>query len=61
MGTMHQVSIRNMDEQYQDFLEMQKERTPSLDMNTVAVVAGDGLSNVFKSLGVTALFPADKR
>jgi len=57
MGTMHQVSIRNMDEQYQDFLEMQKERTPSTDMNTVAVVAGDGLGSVFKSLGVAAIVP----
>jgi uncharacterized protein len=57
MGTMHQVSIRNMDEQYQDFLEMQKERTPSLDINTVAVVAGDGMSNVFKSLGVAVIVP----
>ena len=57
MGTIHQVSIRNMDEQYQDFLEMQKERTPSVEMNIVAVVAGDGLSNVFKSLGVASIVP----
>jgi DAK2 domain fusion protein YloV len=56
-GTMHQVSIRNMDEQYQDFLAMQKEKTPSVSMNTVAVVAGEGLSNVFKSLGVAAIVP----
>jgi DAK2 domain fusion protein YloV len=55
MGTIHQVSIRNMDEQYQDFLEMQKERAPSLDMDIVAVVSGDGLSNVFKSLGATEI------
>ena len=57
MGTMHQVSIRNMDEQYQDFLEMQKERAPTVDMDTVAVVSGDGLSNVFKSLGATVIVP----
>jgi DAK2 domain fusion protein YloV len=57
MGTIHQVSIRNMDEQYQDFLEMQKERAPTIDMDTVAVVSGDGLSNVFKSLGATAIVP----
>ncbi len=55
LGTMHQVSIRNMDEQYQDFLEMQKERAPSLDMDIVAVVSGDGLSNVFKSLGAAEI------
>jgi uncharacterized protein len=57
LGTMHQVSIRNMDEQYQDFLQMQKERTPSVDMNTVAVVSGDGLGSVFKSLGVAVIVP----
>ncbi|MBI4267574.1 MAG: DAK2 domain-containing protein, partial [Chloroflexi bacterium] len=54
-GTMHQVSIRNMDEQYQDFLEMQKERAPAVDIATVAVVSGDGLADVFTSLGVAAI------
>jgi len=57
LGTMHQVSIRNMDEQYQDFLEMQKERTPEVDIATVAVVSGDGLADVFTSLGTTAIIP----
>lgn len=57
LGTMHQVSIRNMDEQHQDFLEMQKERMPAVDVATVAVVAGEGLAEVFTSLGVTAIVP----
>ncbi len=57
LGTMHQVSIRNMDEQHQDYLEMQKERAPAVDIATVAVVAGDGLADVFTSLGVTAIVP----
>jgi DAK2 domain fusion protein YloV len=57
LGTMHQVSIRNMDEQHQDFLEMQKERMPAVDVATVAVVAGNGLAEVFTSLGVTAIVP----
>jgi len=56
-GTLHQISIRNMDEQYQDFIEMQKERGPTVEMNTVAVVFGEGLVNVFKSLGVSAIVP----
>jgi len=55
LGTMHQVSIRNMDEQRLDFLEMQKERMPAVDIATIAVVSGDGLSDVFRSLGVTAI------
>ncbi len=57
LGTMHQVSIRNMDEQHQDFLEMQKERAPSVDTATIAVVSGDGLADVFTSLGATAIVP----
>jgi len=57
LGTMHQVSVRNMDEQHQGFLEMQKERAPAVDIATIAVVSGDGLSNVFKSLGATAVVP----
>ena len=57
LGTMHQVSIRNMDEQHQDFLEMQKERMPAVDIATVVVVSGDGLADVFTSLGVTAIVP----
>jgi DAK2 domain fusion protein YloV len=57
LGTLHQINIRNMDEQYQDFLEMQRERMPAVDTAIVAVVAGEGLSNVFTSLGATAIVP----
>lgn len=52
LGTLHKVSMRNMDEQLQDFMEMQKERMPSVDMSIIAVVAGEGLAEVFSSLGV---------
>jgi hypothetical protein len=59
LGTTHQVSIRNMDEQHQDYVEMQRERLPAvaIDVATVAVVSGDGLAEVFKSLGATAIVP----
>ena len=57
MGTMHGVSIRNMDEQHQDFLEMQKQRAPATGVAIVAVVPGERLSEVFSSLGVTAVVP----
>ena len=57
LGTLHQVAVRNMDEQHQDFLEMQKERVPEVDIATVAVVSGDGLADVFTSLGATAIVP----
>ncbi|MDP2729821.1 MAG: DAK2 domain-containing protein [Dehalococcoidales bacterium] len=55
LGTMHQVTIRNMDEQHQDFLEMQKQRAPAVDVATVAVASGDGLAEVFSSLGTTTI------
>ena len=55
LGTIHQVSIRNMDEQHRDFVAAQKERTTATDVATIAVVAGEGLEEVFTSLGVTAI------
>jgi DAK2 domain fusion protein YloV len=55
LGTLHQVSIRNMDEQHQDFLEMQKERMPTTDTSVIAVACGDGLKDVFGSLGAAAV------
>lgn len=55
LGTVHQVSIRNMDEQKRDFVAAQKEKSMATDIATVAVVAGDGLTEVFTSLGVTSI------
>jgi hypothetical protein len=55
LGTIHQVSIRNMDEQHRDFVAAQKERTTATDVATIAIVAGEGLEEVFTSLGVTAI------
>ena len=55
LGTVHNVSIRNMDEQHQDFLEMQKTRTPVSGIGILAVTAGDGLAEVFSSLGVAGI------
>jgi len=57
MGTIHQVSIRNMDEQKRDFVASQKEKTMATDIATVAVVAGEGLTEVFSSLGVARIIP----
>jgi DAK2 domain fusion protein YloV len=56
-GTLHEINIRNMDEQYRDFLEMQKERMPAVEVAIVAVVVGEGLANVFTSLGATLIVP----
>jgi DAK2 domain fusion protein YloV len=57
LGTMHQVSIRNMDEQHQDFLDLQKDRMPTTDTAVIAVASGDGLNDVFGSLGAAAVVP----
>ncbi len=55
LGTVHSVNMRNMDEQHQDFLEMQKARAPVAGVEIVAVAAGEGLSDVFSSLGVASV------
>jgi uncharacterized protein len=55
LGTLHQVSIRNMDEQHEDFLEMQRQKMPASDIAVVAVVPGDGLRDVFNSLGAVVV------
>jgi len=57
LGTVHQVSIRNMDEQHQDYLEMQKDRMPTTDTAVIVVAAGEGISDVFVSLGAAAIVP----
>ncbi len=57
LGTLHEINIRNMDEQYRDFIEMQKERMPAVEVAIVAVVVGEGLANVFTSLGATFIVP----
>mgnify|MGYP000112013936 CR=1 FL=1 len=54
-GTLHQIKIENMDEQHADFVEMQKQKMPVGDIGIVAVVPGDGLAEVFTSLGVNAV------
>lgn len=57
LGTLHYIQIQNMDDQHEDFVEMQQEKKPSVQIAVVAVVAGDGMSEVFKSLGTTAIVP----
>jgi DAK2 domain fusion protein YloV len=55
LGTVHSVSMRNMDEQHQDFLEMQRVRAPVAGAEILVVAAGDGLAEVFTSLGVAGV------
>jgi len=60
-GTLRDVVVENMQEQYQQFLIEQGQRQvtaqPLSDIATVAVVHGEGLRRVFESLGVGAIVP----
>jgi len=65
-GTLRDVVIENMQEQYQQFLAKQGPRppvatTPSAqplsDIAIVVVVNGEGLGRVFESLGAAAIVP----
>ena len=57
LGTLHQLQVQNMDDQHVGFVEMQKERLPRLDLSVVAVAAGSGMREVFRSLGAAAIVP----
>lgn len=56
-GVLFDIDIRNMDEQHQDFLLMNRGETVNLPIAVIAVVNGDGMVNVFADLGVTAIIP----
>ena len=56
LGTLHHIQIQNMDDQHEGFMEMQKEKMPTTtDIAVIAVVSGDGLKEVFRSLGAKAV------
>ena len=57
LGKLHDIIINNMDDQYAQFIEMQKERMPQVDIAMVAVASGDGFFRVFNSLGNVILVP----
>jgi DAK2 domain fusion protein YloV len=53
LGKLHKLKIENMDDMHVGFIEMQKDRLPTMEMAMVAVAAGDGLKDLLISLGVT--------
>lgn len=54
-GSLHEIQVKNMDEQYQEFLEKRRALAPTVPIAIVAVVSGEGLCQVFRSLGVSAI------
>ncbi len=57
LGVLHQIKVQNMDDQHEDFLELKKVGTPAAEIAIVAVVSGDGLAQVFRSLGAATIVP----
>ena len=57
LGILHQIKIQNMDDQHQEYAEMVKAQAPPAEIATVVVVSGDGLGQVFRSLGASVIVP----
>jgi DAK2 domain fusion protein YloV len=57
LGTLHQIKVQNMDDQHKEFMEMTKAQAPAVEIATIAVVSGDGLAEVFRSLGAASIVP----
>ena len=62
LGTLTQISVENLQEQYQEFIRRGQARPPLLaeelgDTAIVVVAPGEGLARVFESLGVGAVVP----
>jgi DAK2 domain fusion protein YloV len=57
LGTLHQIKVQNMDDQHKEFMEMTKAQAPVVEIATIAVVSGDGLAEVFRSLGAASIVP----
>ena len=55
LGTLHDLKIENMDDQHQEFVQMRRAPTPEADIAVVAVAAGTGLEEVFRSLGTATV------
>jgi len=57
LGKLHEIIINNMDDQYAEFIKMQKERMPSVDIAMVTVATGDGFFELLNSLGNIIIVP----
>ena len=57
LGKLHEITINNMDDQYAQFIKMQKERMPSVDTAVVTVATGDGFYKLLHSLGDIIIVP----
>jgi len=52
-GTLHQVSVRNMDEQQKEFLARRRREYPDESVDIIAAVPATPIGDVFESLGAS--------
>jgi hypothetical protein len=57
LGKLHDITINNMDDQYAEFIKMQRERMPQVDIAIVTVASGDGFFKLLNSLGNIIIVP----
>ncbi|MDH4299369.1 MAG: DAK2 domain-containing protein, partial [Dehalococcoidia bacterium] len=60
LGRLHDITINNMDDQYAEFIKMQRERMPQVDVAMVTVATGQGFFELFNSLGSIIIVPGGK-
>ncbi|TET43186.1 MAG: DAK2 domain-containing protein [Dehalococcoidia bacterium] len=57
LGKLHEITINNMDDQYAEFIKMQRERMPQVDIAMVTVATGAGFFELLNSLGDIIIVP----
>ena len=57
VGRLHDITINNMHDQYAEFIKMQRERMPQVDIAVVTVATGDGFFELLNSLGNIIVVP----
>jgi DAK2 domain fusion protein YloV len=57
LGRLHEITINNMDDQYAEFIKMQRERMPQVDVAMVTVATGAGFFELLNSLGDIIIVP----
>ena len=57
LGKLHEITINNMDDQYAEFIKMQRERMPQVDISMVTVATGAGFFELLNSLGDIIIVP----
>ena len=55
LGTLHQIDINNMDDQYSEYMRLRKEKSPQLKSAAIAVASGDGFFKIFDTLGASMI------